>query len=82
MTESVNKFHDKEVAVVWIVTGYTDGSIDFTQDAPRKDFAIVRRAMLTLRRHINRTIADGDRCPYSPAAQTRVTPMETEDHGR
>ncbi len=81
MTEGVSKFTDKQVAVVWIVTGYTDGSIDFMQDAPRKDFGMVKAVLQTLRRHINRTLADGDKCPYSPT-KVAVTPLEPDTDGR
>lgn len=58
---------EKEVAVVFVITGYTDGSITFMQDVPRKDFWTIKRCMHSARQFFTTALKNGpEKCPFSP----------------
>lgn len=58
--------HKKVVAVV-IYTCYEDGTIDFTQDAVRKDdFPTVKQCFIQIIKHMAHTVHNAKRCPFNP----------------
>lgn len=57
----------KRVVVVVVFTGYSDGTVDFTQDAPYKDrFLQVRDCFVKMLDHLKHTMKHQAQCPFSP----------------
>lgn len=57
----------KKVVCVVVFTGYEDGTVDFTQDAPHKElFKEVLGCFGTMIKHLRDTISNQAKCPFSP----------------
>ena len=55
---------EKKPVVVFVFTGYEDGSITFQQSVVQTDFTIVEACMLSVRRWINSSISNKTKCPF------------------
>ena len=72
----------REVIGVFVFTAYDDGQIDVTMTAPHKDkFIPVMYAIGKIAKWCKQTLADRDKCPYSPNNPTELTDDNTRSQG-
>ena len=72
----------RRVIGVFVFTAYDDGEVDVTMTAPHKDmFAEVMYAIGKIRTWCKNTIADRDKCPYSPNNPAQLTDGNTKSQG-
>lgn len=73
---------ERSVIGVFVFTAYDDGDVDVTMTAPHKDkFALVQNSIGKIAKWCRKTIADRDKCPYSPNNPAQLTDYNTKAKG-
>ena len=72
----------RDVIAVFVFTAYDDGNVDVTMTAPFKDrFPQVQKAIGKIAQWCKHTIAQRDKCPYSPNNPAQLTDDNTKSQG-